>query len=639
MVIASLLAFALMPVVEALRRERAGAGGCVAPIVLIAAGHHRDHDDRVGCGPDDRPGPAVQQGHPEDRRPARRAARSSGRACAKPTRRRRSGSGSTTFPKRLDVNSTPIADAAGNDRRRHRGHTVRAAARDHARARRRTPRERWAGNSCRRRRRPTPIASAASSTTSSADTSRARCSSPRSRASSRSSRHSRSAFRSRRCSRCGSRSATRCPQIGGFLGAVPFVALGLTQGAVTGVICLVVFLIYQQIENHVLQPLIIGRAVRLTPPATMVAALIGVAAGGVVGGMLAIPLLGASQGDLPGAAVARPGTTAPGWVPPSEHLPLATPPALRRGRERRGEEAAVHDVRDRVEHRVGVELEPARHEEVREPFEHRHERGDRRVVARRAPASRMRRSSAFAMSVNERTPSALDLAVLDVALHPGPDDRAVAAVGARRTARGTRAARGSPSASGPIGPSVSASASDLVSALDVAQRAEQIFLVREVQVERAVRRARRPHDVVDTRGVKAAIARTRACPASSSRRIVLRPCGAQLARLRRRARSPCAHADASSHVAWRGDLYASLMLPHNYRRSRTTLRRSYRLRHRARLAALLRRHRSHLRRGRRRARAARASAKATSSRSCCRRASSTCSRTARRPSSARSPPA
>jgi predicted PurR-regulated permease PerM len=85
------------------------------------------------------------------------------------------------------------------------------------------------------------------------------------------------------------------PQIGGFLGAVPFVALGLTQSAVVGVICLIVFLIYQQTENHILQPLIIGRAVRLTPPATMVAALVGVAAGGVIGGLLAIPLLGASK--------------------------------------------------------------------------------------------------------------------------------------------------------------------------------------------------------------------------------------------------------------------------------------------------------------------------------------------------------
>ena len=117
------------------------------------------------------------------------------------------------------------------------------------------------------------------------------------------------------------------PQIGGFLGAVPFVAFGLTRGAVTGVICLVVFLIYQQTENHLLQPLIIGRAVRLTPPSTMVAALIGVAAGGVIGGMLAIPLLGATKAIYMALRSPDLEVPAPGWVPPSEHLPSAPPPA------------------------------------------------------------------------------------------------------------------------------------------------------------------------------------------------------------------------------------------------------------------------------------------------------------------------
>jgi predicted PurR-regulated permease PerM len=111
------------------------------------------------------------------------------------------------------------------------------------------------------------------------------------------------------------------PQIGGFLGAVPFVAFGLTQGAVTGVTCLVVFLIYQQTENHLLQPLIIGRAVRLTPPSTMVAALIGVAAGGVIGGMLAIPLLGATKAIYMALRSPDLEVPSPSWVPPSEHLP------------------------------------------------------------------------------------------------------------------------------------------------------------------------------------------------------------------------------------------------------------------------------------------------------------------------------
>lgn len=85
------------------------------------------------------------------------------------------------------------------------------------------------------------------------------------------------------------------PQVGGFLGGSVFVLLGLTQGALVGLACVVIFLVYQQIENHLLQPMIIGRAVHLSPPATMVAALIGVSAAGLVGGLFAVPLLGASK--------------------------------------------------------------------------------------------------------------------------------------------------------------------------------------------------------------------------------------------------------------------------------------------------------------------------------------------------------
>jgi predicted PurR-regulated permease PerM len=83
------------------------------------------------------------------------------------------------------------------------------------------------------------------------------------------------------------------PQLGGALGGAVFVALGVTQGVGTGLACLAVFLVYQQLENHVIQPLIVGRAVHLSPPATMVAALVGVSAGGVIGALFAVPLLGA----------------------------------------------------------------------------------------------------------------------------------------------------------------------------------------------------------------------------------------------------------------------------------------------------------------------------------------------------------
>jgi predicted PurR-regulated permease PerM len=111
------------------------------------------------------------------------------------------------------------------------------------------------------------------------------------------------------------------PQIGGFLGAVPFVAFGLSESALVGVACLVVFLIYQQLENHVLQPLIIGRAVSLTPPSTMVAALVGVAAGGLVGGILAIPLLGATKAIYLSLRTPDLEVVDRTYVPPSEELP------------------------------------------------------------------------------------------------------------------------------------------------------------------------------------------------------------------------------------------------------------------------------------------------------------------------------
>ncbi len=85
------------------------------------------------------------------------------------------------------------------------------------------------------------------------------------------------------------------PQIGGFLGGSFFVLLATTQSPVKGVIALAFFLAYQQLENHVIQPSVIGRAVHLTPPTTMLAALIGGATAGVPGALVATPLIGAAK--------------------------------------------------------------------------------------------------------------------------------------------------------------------------------------------------------------------------------------------------------------------------------------------------------------------------------------------------------
>jgi putative heme transporter len=102
------------------------------------------------------------------------------------------------------------------------------------------------------------------------------------------------------------------PQIGGFLGGSFFVLLALTQGPVQAVIALLFILAYQNLENHVISPAIVGRAVNLSPPSTMLAALVGGAAAGVPGALVATPLLGAvkaiyldSRGQAPEPELAK----------------------------------------------------------------------------------------------------------------------------------------------------------------------------------------------------------------------------------------------------------------------------------------------------------------------------------------------
>ena len=85
------------------------------------------------------------------------------------------------------------------------------------------------------------------------------------------------------------------PQVGGALGGVVFVALAATDSVPTAIIAGVLFVTYMTIENHVIQPAIVGRSVDLTPPTTMVAALAGGAIAGIPGALLAAPLAGAAK--------------------------------------------------------------------------------------------------------------------------------------------------------------------------------------------------------------------------------------------------------------------------------------------------------------------------------------------------------
>ncbi|MGA2471893.1 MAG: AI-2E family transporter [Acidimicrobiales bacterium] len=93
------------------------------------------------------------------------------------------------------------------------------------------------------------------------------------------------------------------PLVGGLLAGVPVVIIAAIHSVPAGIIMLVIFLVYQQIENHVLNPIIMSRTVQLNPFWVLIAVLVGATLGGriagglgtFVGALVGIPFGGALQ--------------------------------------------------------------------------------------------------------------------------------------------------------------------------------------------------------------------------------------------------------------------------------------------------------------------------------------------------------
>ncbi len=93
------------------------------------------------------------------------------------------------------------------------------------------------------------------------------------------------------------------PMIGGALAGIPTVLFAFTHSVTAGFITLVVFLVYTQVENHVLNPVVMSKTVRISPLLVLMAVLVGASLGSLVDGLfggfvaalLAIPLAGALQ--------------------------------------------------------------------------------------------------------------------------------------------------------------------------------------------------------------------------------------------------------------------------------------------------------------------------------------------------------
>jgi predicted PurR-regulated permease PerM len=89
------------------------------------------------------------------------------------------------------------------------------------------------------------------------------------------------------------------PLAGATLAAIIVTAVvGVELGWVQAVIVAIFFVCYQQLENHVLQPLVYGRTVQLSPLLVLIAVLIGAELAGILGALVAIPVAGSVQAIL-----------------------------------------------------------------------------------------------------------------------------------------------------------------------------------------------------------------------------------------------------------------------------------------------------------------------------------------------------
>lgn len=83
--------------------------------------------------------------------------------------------------------------------------------------------------------------------------------------------------------------AALIPLIGATIGAIPAVIVGFVDSTTTGILVLIYFLVYQQVENYVIAPRVMTKAVDVSPAAILVAALIGGTLLGFAGALMAIP--------------------------------------------------------------------------------------------------------------------------------------------------------------------------------------------------------------------------------------------------------------------------------------------------------------------------------------------------------------
>ena len=92
------------------------------------------------------------------------------------------------------------------------------------------------------------------------------------------------------------------PIVGALLAGIPTVLLAFLHSEAAGIGVFVIFIVYQQVENHVLNPIIMSRTVRMSKVLILIAVVIGATLGGRLAGAFGT-LLGALVGIPVGSAI------------------------------------------------------------------------------------------------------------------------------------------------------------------------------------------------------------------------------------------------------------------------------------------------------------------------------------------------
>lgn len=80
------------------------------------------------------------------------------------------------------------------------------------------------------------------------------------------------------------------PYLGPFIGAIPAVFIALTQAPALVIGVVIIYVIIQQLENHIIVPKVMQKAVGLNPIITIVAMMIGFKLAGILGIVIAVPI-------------------------------------------------------------------------------------------------------------------------------------------------------------------------------------------------------------------------------------------------------------------------------------------------------------------------------------------------------------